>query len=355
MSQVKSRVLIVDDSAVVREVLSGLVTSDPDLELLGTAQDPVFALEKMKRAWPDVIVLDIEMPRMDGITFLRKIASNRPTPVVICSALAEKNAGVTLEALSLGAVEIITKPRFGIKDYLNDSATVILDAIKAAARVSPSRLYRAAPVAGAPSLLAPSPRPDRPTQGWIVLGASTGGTLAIESILTSLPPDVPPVLIVQHMPEKFTRAFADRLNQKTRIQVKEAEDGDIMTPGKALIAPGNRHMRMTSGPRIEIFDGDLVNRHRPSVDVLFESAAERPDARDGMGMILTGMGGDGARGLLHLRDKGAYTVGQDEATSVVYGMPAEAAKLGAVVQVLPLEAMAQAMVEYGRRASRKEG
>ena len=341
------RVLVVDDSAVVREVLSALIQEDPELELFGTAGDPVFAMQKTHTDWPDVIVLDIDMPRMDGITYLRKISAERPTPVVICSAKAEKDAGVTLEALSLGASEIITKPQLGIKDFLTESRILIADAIKAAARAG-TRSGTGAPAAGTqPPRPQPPPLLGGDRQSLIAIGASTGGTQAIEMLLLALPADFPAVLIVQHMPEKFTAAFARRLNQHVPMEVREAAHGDSVARGVALVAPGNFHMKLSaSGRAVDIESGPLVNRHRPAVDVLFESVARcRAQAA---GVLLTGMGDDGAVGLLAMRRAGCFTVAQNRETSVVYGMPAEAIRLGAAAMVLGLGQIAPALLGFAR-------
>lgn len=379
MSAGRLRVLVVDDSAVVREVFSQIIAADPELELFATAADPIFAMEKTRLDWPDVIVLDIDMPRMDGITYLRKLAHERPTPVVICSSRAEKDAAVTFEALALGAAEIITKPKLGLKDFLTESSIVIADAIKAAARASsargrhgtalagdqPSAAVQQALGGGSSSVGAPSlshadfararagtavsaPALGRQVQSVIAIGASTGGTQAIEEILRGMPVDAPAILIVQHMPEKFTAAFARRLNQIVPLEVREAVDQDQVQQGVALVAAGNLHMRLAaSGMRVDIFEGPLVNRHRPAVDVLFESVA-RLGARAG-GVLLTGMGDDGALGMLEMRRRGSFTIAQDRETSVVYGMPAEAARLGAAVKVLPLSDIAPALLERVRR------
>lgn len=341
------RVLVVDDSAVVREVLSEIIAEDPELELFGTAGDPLFAMEKTRFDWPDVIVLDIDMPRMDGLTYLRKLSEERPTPVVICSARAEKDAGVTLEALSLGAKEIITKPQLGIKGFLNESRILIADAIKAAARAAratPSgrRIGELAPARAAPPGLIGGAR-----QSLIAIGASTGGTQAIEELLLGLPTDTPAVLIVQHMPEKFTAAFARRLNQIVSMEVREAAAGDAVQRGLALVAPGGLHMKLSPfGQTVDIYNGPLVNRHRPAVDVLFESVARL--GRMAAGVLLTGMGDDGAVGLLAMRRAGSFTVAQNRETSVVYGMPAEAAKLGAAAKVVGLGEIAPLLIGFAK-------
>ncbi|MBE7440339.1 MAG: chemotaxis response regulator protein-glutamate methylesterase [Spirochaetales bacterium] len=343
----KIKVLVVDDSAVVREVLGKTISGDPELHYLGSASDPIFAMQKMEKEWPDVLVLDIEMPRMDGITFLRKLSRESPLPVVICSSVAEKDAAVTLEALSLGAAEIITKPRLGVKDFLTESETLMRDAIKAAF-LAGSGKSRESPAArtSPPEQRPPLKAQESGTSGLVAIGASTGGIHALETILSALPEVCPPILIVQHMPERFTRAFANRLNSVASLRTKEAEDGTRLEPGLALIAPGNFHMQLGPGQqKVQIFQGELVNRHRPSVDVLFKSVAKY--APGSLGILLTGMGDDGAAGLLSMRKAGCRTIAQDRATSVVYGMPAEAARLGAAERILPLEEMARAIQEYG--------
>ena len=337
----KLSVLIVDDSAVVRQVLTALLSADDAIEVQAAVADPLFAIKRMAVKWPDVIVLDIEMPRMDGLTFLRKIMAERPTPVVICSTLTEAGADITFQALNAGAVSIITKPRTGLSDYLHDSADNVVAAVKAAARARLANV-RANPIAEP----LPSPVPARPlgrtTRKVVAIGTSTGGTQALERILTALPAVSPGILIVQHMPETFTALFAKRLDGLCRITVKEAETGDRVLPGTALIAPGGRHMQLRrSGAqyRVEVGSGPLVNRHRPSVDVLFRSVAREAGA-NAAGFLLTGMGDDGACGLKAMKDAGAYTVAQDEASCVVFGMPKEAIALGAAVRVLPLTRMA---------------
>ncbi|MEW6258585.1 MAG: chemotaxis response regulator protein-glutamate methylesterase [Thermodesulfobacteriota bacterium] len=341
------RVLIVDDSALVRQTLSDIVSSDPDLVVMGTAADPFIAAERIKAELPDVITLDVEMPRMDGITFLQKIMTQCPIPVVICSSLAEQGSETALKALEYGAIEIIQKPKLGTKTFLLESSIRICDAIKAAAMAKPRRLPtspKSQPKLTADAVIEkPASRAMiQTTEKVIVIGASTGGTEALRVLLEALPQDAPGIVIVQHMPEHFTASFAKRLDELCRISVKEAEDGDTILRGRALIAPGNLHTLLKrSGARyyVEVRPGPLVSRHRPSVDVLFRSAA-RYAARNAVGVILTGMGDDGANGMLEMKEAGAYTIAQDEATCVVFGMPHEAIKRGAVHQVLPLEAIA---------------
>lgn len=347
------RVMIVDDSAVVRQVLSAVLANDAGIEIMGTASDPVFALEKMERDWPDVIVLDVEMPRMDGITFLKKLMAEHPTPVVICSTLTEKGAATTMQALAAGAVSIVTKPKIGLKQYLQDNSDDLVHAVKAAARANVRRLV---PAQNAPKLTADAILPPpthamvQTTDTVVAIGTSTGGTQALEAVLTRLPRVTPGIVIVQHMPEKFTEAFANRLDGLCQIEVREASDGDRVMPGRALIAPGGRHMLLRrSGAQyhVEIMDGPPVSRHRPSVDVLFRSVA-RCAGKNALGIIMTGMGDDGARGMKEMNEAGAHTIGQDEATCVVYGMPKEAMKLGAVDQELPLGHIAGAIAGLNR-------
>ena len=354
MSARRIRVLIVDDSAVVRQSLSDILCSDPQIEVIGTASDPFVAAERISEQLPDVITLDIEMPRMDGLTFLQHIMTQRPIPVVICSSLAEEGAQSTLRALELGAVDIIAKPRFGTKQFLEDSRTVLCEAVKAAAEVrvrtlAPSRMVEPKLTADA-ILSAATGAMVETTEKVVVIGASTGGTEALKTLLEALPPDAPGIAIVQHMPEMFTRAFANRLDGLCHITVKEAEPNDTVLRGRALIAPGNHHMLLKrSGARyyVDIKDGPLVCRHRPSVDVLFRSAA-RYAGKNAVGVLLTGMGDDGARGMLEMKQAGAATIAQDEATSLVFGMPKEAIKLGAADKILPLEAVGGAILGLAR-------
>jgi two-component system, chemotaxis family, protein-glutamate methylesterase/glutaminase len=344
------KVLIVDDSAVVRQVMTGLLADDAAIEVLGAAADPIFALERMQRDWPDVILLDVEMPRMDGITFLKKIMAERPTPVVICSTLTEKGAQTTMAALASGAVAIVTKPKLGLKQFLGDASADIVATVKAAACANVNRLHtrsETAPVATpkntADVILAPASNRAmiQTTERVVAIGTSTGGTQALEEVLTTLPRVSPGIVIVQHMPEKFTAAFAARLDSLCQIAVKEAQNNDRVVQGRALIAPGGKHMLLKrSGAQyfVEVVDGPLVNRHRPSVDVLFRSVAKCAGA-NALGIIMTGMGDDGAAGLLEMRNAGAHTLAQDQETCVVYGMPKEAVKRGAVEHCVPLNAI----------------
>ncbi|WP_343590923.1 chemotaxis response regulator protein-glutamate methylesterase [Paracidovorax wautersii] len=345
------KVLIVDDSAVVRQVLTGLLSPVAGIEVMHAAADPLLAMQRMKQEWPDVILLDVEMPRMDGITFLRKIMAERPTPVVICSTLTEKGARTTMEAMAAGAVAIVTKPRIGLKTFLSESAEELIATVKAAARANVRRLAVRAdapppvPVGkhNADVILPPGAARAmaKTTERVVAIGTSTGGTQALEQVLTALPRVCPGIVIVQHMPEKFTAAFASRLDKLCQIEVKEAENNDRVIPGRALIAPGGRHMLLRrSGAQyhVEVVDGPLVNRHRPSVDVLFRSVAKSAGA-NAQGIIMTGMGDDGAAGLLEMQQAGARTVAQDEESCVVFGMPKEAIKRGGVDKIVSLGAI----------------
>ena len=346
----KIKVLLVDDSAVVRQVLQAVLDQEPDIQVIGAASDPIFAMEKMTREWPDVIVLDVEMPRMDGITFLKKIMAEHPTPVVICSTLTKKGAETTMQALAAGAVEIITKPKVGLKSFLQESSNDLVAAVRAAAQANVRRQVRAAtPLpqvseklnADAILSAATAHSMAQTTERIVAIGTSTGGTQALEIVLTALPRVCPGIVIVQHMPEKFTALFASRLNGLCQIEVREAKNNDRVMPGLALIAPGGKHMLLKrSGAyyHVEVVDGPLVNRHRPSVDVLFRSVAKFA-GKNATGIIMTGMGDDGARGLKEMLDAGAPTVAQDEATCVVFGMPKEAIKMGAAKKVVPLHEM----------------
>jgi two-component system chemotaxis response regulator CheB len=354
-------VLIVDDSSTVRQTLSEILASDPDIEVMGTAADPYVAVAKIRQEVPDVIMLDVEMPRMDGITFLEKIMGQHPIPVVICSTLTEKGSASGLAALEKGAVEIITKPKIATRQFLEESRIFICDVVKSAAQVQ-LKPRRPAPLAApllpvAPKLTADAmlEKPNsramiETTEKVVAVGASTGGTEALRIFLEALPPDAPGIIIVQHMPEKFTASFAERLNQLCRVSVKEADDGDSVVRGQVLIAPGNKHMLLKrSGARyyVEVRDGPLVSRHRPSVDVLFRSTA-RYAGKNAVGVIMTGMGDDGAQGMLEMKEAGAFNIAQDEASCVVFGMPAEAIKVGGVDAVLPLNRIADEIVRRCR-------
>ncbi|MBF0279440.1 MAG: chemotaxis response regulator protein-glutamate methylesterase [SAR324 cluster bacterium] len=354
----KIRVLVVDDSAIVRQTLEELLSSDPEIEIMATASDPLVAAKKIQMEIPDVITLDVEMPRMDGITFLRKIMSQHPIPVVMCSSLTDKGSETALKALEYGAVDIIHKPRLGTKKYLEEARIQVCDAVKAAAlagskRIMPVRKHvKVAPKLSADAMISkatPSAMVQT-TEKIVVVGASTGGTEALRVFLEALPSDTPGIVIVQHMPENFTAAFSSRLNDICRVTVKEAADNDSVVRGRALIAPGNRHTLLKrSGARyyVEVKDGPLVSRHRPSVDVLFRSTS-RYAGKNAVGVIMTGMGDDGAKGMLEMKNSGALTFAQDEATCVVFGMPKEAIKLGGVDRIFPLEALAGEVMRNSR-------
>jgi two-component system chemotaxis response regulator CheB len=348
----KIKVLVVDDSALVRQTLVSILESDPDIEVMGTAADPYYAAAKISKEVPDVITLDIEMPKMDGLTFLKKIMTQHPIPVVVISSLTALGTETGMKALEYGAVEIITKPQMDTKQFIEESKIRICDVVKAAANARIKRRVIAAestmvvqPKYSADVMIAAAPSQTsmiKTTDVVFAVGASTGGTEALRVFLEALPLDSPGLVIVQHMPEKFTKSFADRLNETCRISVKEAEDGDTVINGRALIAPGNFHMLLKrSGARyyVEVKEGPLVNRHRPAVDVLFRSTA-RYAGGNAIGIIMTGMGDDGAKGLLEMRQAGAKTIAQDEASCVVFGMPKEAIKLGGAMKILPLEEIA---------------
>ncbi len=356
------RVLIIDDSALVRQTLAEVLGSDPEIEVLATASDPFVAARRIQAEVPDVITLDVEMPRMDGITFLRKLMAQRPIPVVMCSSLTEDGSATLMQALEAGAVDVILKPRVDTEQFLREARVHVCDAVKAAAQAQLRRLPARAAVAAHPpperklsaDVMLPPPVAGhamaRTTDTVVCIGASTGGTESLRVVLEALPVSSPGIVIVQHMPEKFTEAFARRLDTLCDMEVKEAADGDAVLRGRVLIAPGNRHMLLQrSGARyhVAVKDGPLVSRHRPSVDVLFRSAAHTAGA-NALGIIMTGMGDDGAHGLLEMREAGAATVAQDEASSVVFGMPKEAIALGAAERVLPLDRLASEIVRVGR-------
>jgi len=347
------QVLIVDDSSVVRQTLSDILASDPAIKVIGTASDPYQAVEFMRNQKPDVMILDIEMPRMDGLTFLQKIMEQHPIPVIICSSIATAGAATTLKAMELGAVDVIAKPKLGTQEFLVESSITLCDAVKAASRIHPNRLIpKPAQKLSADAVLAKAAsRPSfETTQKIAVVGASTGGVEALVELLTHMPMNAPGIVVVQHMPENFTKSFAERLDSLCRISVKEAEPNDVVSPGCALIAPGGRHTLVKrTGARyyVEIRDGPLVSRHRPSVDVLFRSAA-RYVGHNAIGVIMTGMGDDGAQGMKELHETGAHTIAQDEASCVVFGMPKEAIALGCVDQILPLNQLAHAVIKQAR-------
>ncbi|MBP0591210.1 chemotaxis response regulator protein-glutamate methylesterase [Paraburkholderia sp. LEh10] len=360
----KIKVLCVDDSALIRSLMTEIINSQPDMTVVATAPDPLVARELIKQHNPDVLTLDVEMPRMDGLDFLEKLMRLRPMPVVMVSSLTERGSEITLRALELGAVDFVTKPKVGIRDGMLDYAEKLADKVRAAAR---ARVRQAAPAqhaaaaghaGGAPAAqAAPAPLFNNPlvsTEKLIIVGASTGGTEAIREVLVPLPPDAPAVLIAQHMPPGFTKSFAQRLNGLCRITVKEAEHGERVLPGHAYIAPGHAHLLLArSGANYiaHLSDDPPVNRHRPSVDVLFRSAAQHA-GKNAVGVILTGMGRDGAAGLLDMRKAGAYTLAQDEASCIVFGMPREAIAIGAADEIAPLSEMSRRVM--GRLAAMGE-
>jgi two-component system chemotaxis response regulator CheB len=336
----KIRVVVIDDSALMRQLLTEILSTDPALEVVGTAPDPVMGRDKIDRLDPDVVTLDVEMPRMDGLTFLEQVMTAKPRPIVMVSSLTERGCDTTLRALELGAVDFVTKPKLDVRTGTMALADELVSKVKIAARA------RLRPVSARP---APRPLGSQAlissTHKVVAVGASTGGTEALRVLLTSLPADSPGLVIVQHMPEQFTRSFAERLDRACQIRVHEAADGDRVLPGHALLAPGDKHMKVVrSGASyvVRIGVAPPVNHHRPSVDVLFHSCA-RHLGRNAVGVILTGMGSDGARGMLAMHEAGARTVAQDEATCVVYGMPKEAVAAGGVDEVVPLDDMAGAV------------
>ncbi|MBI6855481.1 chemotaxis response regulator protein-glutamate methylesterase [Pseudomonas cichorii] len=346
------RVFIVDDSALVRQVLTNCLASHPGIEVIGQASDPIYAIDKMRRDWPDVIILDVEMPRMDGLTFLRQIMSERPTPTLICSTLTEAGASVSVEALAAGAVGVFTKARLGLKQSLEQISGDLIRKIEEAARTRPGA-FRPPPRTQAAEAPPPPANPLlRTTDRVVALGCSTGGTQALEFILRQLPRDCPGIVIVQHMPEKFTADFARRLDSLCQIEVREAKHLDRVHSGLALIAPGGLHMQLKRNGahyQVEVLDGPPVNRHKPSVDVLFRSMARHAGANT-LGVIMTGMGDDGARGLLAMRESGAHTVAQDEASCIVFGMPKEAIRMGAAQAIEPLSRVPILIQQFGDSA-----
>jgi two-component system chemotaxis response regulator CheB len=353
------KVYVVDDSAVVRQTLLHLLQGDPEIELMGSAPNPLIAGPVIRKTPPDVLLLDIEMPGMDGLTFLRQIMATAPIPTVICSTLTEKGSAIALEALAAGAVAVVAKPRLGLKQFLEDSRRELVQTLKSAAKARPraqgAALARPAGTAGS----AATPAQRAPMAGLhalamnkpVVIGSSTGGTQALELVLTALPADSPGVAIVQHMPEKFTAMYAQRLNGLCAVDVREARDGDRLERGVVLIAPGGKHLQLRKAGGqyfAKVVDGPPVNRHKPSVDVLFRSVADCA-GRDVLAILLTGMGDDGARGMKQLHDLGARTLAQDEATCVVFGMPKEAIALGAVDEVMPIGQVARAILAFDAR------
>lgn len=353
------KVFVVDDSAVVRQALAHMLSGNAEVELVGSAPNPLLAMDMIRKNPPDVLLLDIEMPGMDGLTFLRQIMSSSPIPTVICSTLSTEGSKVALEALSAGAVAVLAKPKLGLKQYLDESRREMIQTLKTAAKsrprgrpavqdVSTAGVAKTA-VGRAPVLSSVHAfAMNKP----VVIGSSTGGTQALELVLTSLPADAPGIAITQHMPEKFTAMYAKRLDGICAMNVREAKDGDRLERGVVLIAPGGFHMQLRKNAGqyfVKVADGPPVNRHKPSVDVLFRSASECA-GRDVLGIILTGMGDDGARGMKVLHDGGARTIAQNEETCVVFGMPKEAIKLLAVDEVLPLEQVARAILQFDSRA-----
>lgn len=358
----KKKVLIVDDSALVRQLLTEMLRGDPDLEVVGTAADPFAAREKIKALNPDVITLDVEMPRMDGVTFLENLMRLRPTPVVMVSSLTQKGAEVTLRALELGAVDFVSKPTVDLAGTLQNYAGELIAKVKIAAGANVNRRIAPSHSSVAPKLTADAILPTnngkgflRTTERIIAIGASTGGTEALREVISALPPDAPAVVITQHIPAAFSKPFAERLDKASAMKVFHAEDGQYILPGHAYVAPGDKHLMVErDGARYlcRLSDGPPVNRHRPSVDVMFRSVAQKvgPNA---VGIILTGMGDDGARGLKEMLEAGAHTAAQDEASSVVWGMPGSAVKLNACERVEPLHRMAAVMLELANAPRNK--
>jgi len=350
------KVLVVDDSALVRQTLLSLLTEE-DGFLVRTASNATIAQKKLEKDFPDIIILDIEMPQIDGITFLKQVMKENPLPVVICSSVTEKGSGKALQALDAGAVEIIQKPKIGTKEFLQESKTLIIDTVQAAVKVKVKKRITPSSIKVQPKLTADAMlslgkqlNMDK-TEQIIVVGASTGGTEALEQFLSQLPPQIPPVCVVQHMPEHFTRAFADRLNRSCPPHISEAVNGQLLERGRVLIAPGGFHMILKRRGKqyyVEVKNGPLVCRHRPSVDVLFRSAAKYA-GNNALGVIMTGMGDDGAQGMLEMKQNGAFNIAQNEASCVVYGMPKEAVKRNAVDEILPLNQIARRVIELSMR------
>lgn len=344
-------VFIVDPSALARQTLASCINAHPQMTVIGHAVDPLFAWAKMKKRWPDVLVVDLDTPRMDGLSFLRNVMAERPTPVIVCSALDEADTASPLEALSAGAVSVLIKARLGVREGLQSLSGELLKQIETAARSQPQRSLRRADAGAAAAETLCRPQSKRSgTHKLVAIGASTGGTQALERVLAGLDTDCPGLVIVQHMPARFTTAFAERLDQLCRIDVREARHHDRVRPGLALIAPGGMQMeikRQGHEMLVALKDAPPVNHHKPSVDVLFESVARCLDA-DLLGIIMTGMGNDGSRGLMSMHAAGASTLAQDEHSCVVYGMPKEAVKIGAVQQSLGLDELAQAIRQFGK-------
>jgi two-component system, chemotaxis family, protein-glutamate methylesterase/glutaminase len=353
MSGKKIRVLIVDDSALIRGLLTEILSSDSAIEVVGIAPDPYIARDKIKSLNPDVLTLDVEMPKMDGLTFLQKLMSGRPMPVVMISSLTEQGAATTLQALEAGAVDFVTKPTVDIQNGLEDLAQQITSKVKIAAQATVKKRTPVVNCADRIKELASQSAMIKTTDTIIAIGASTGGTEALRELLEVLPPNTPPIVITQHMPERFTKTFADRLNELCQIGVKEAQEGDSVIPGQALVAPGNYHMELRrSGAKyyVTLTQAPPVNRHRPSVDVMFGSVGQYAGANS-VGVILTGMGNDGAAGMVKMKHAGAFTLAQDEGSCVVFGMPKEAIKAGGVDKVLPLSEIPGAVLAYLKMVS----
>jgi len=344
MMTTRSKVLIVDDSALMRQLLTKILSSDPGLEVVGTAGDPFVARDKIKALNPDVLTLDIEMPRMDGLTFLEKLMRGHPMPVIMISSLTDKGADTTLRALGLGAIDYVSKPKVDVSNGTIEQAEEIVAKVKAAAK---AKVRRPSESPVPPAALTRRTYQFSATHKIVAIGASTGGTEALKELLSPLPADFPGIVIVQHMPEAFTRQFADRLDSLCKIRVKEAQNGDRILPGHALLAPGGHHMAVVSKGAeyaVHVYRGERVNRHLPSVDVLFSSCA-RSMGKNALGVLLTGMGADGAKGMLEMKQAGAFNIAQDESTSVVFGMPREAILLNAVDKVLPLGHIPEALLQ----------
>lgn len=348
MSNGKIRVLIVDDSALIRGVMTEILSQDSEIEVIGAAPDPYAARDKIKALAPDVLTLDVEMPKMDGLTFLHKLMAARPMPVVMVSSLTDKGAATTMQALEAGAVDFVTKPTVDIQHGLEDLAQQITSKVKAAAQATVKKRTPPADCADRIKALAQQSAMIKTTDTIIAIGSSTGGTEALREMLEVLPPNTPPILMTQHMPERFTKTFADRLNELCQIGVKEAQEGDSVLPGQALLAPGNYHMELRrSGARyyVTLNQEPPVNRHRPAVDPMFQSVAKYAGANS-VGVILTGMGNDGAAGMLDMKKAGAFNLAQDEASCVVFGMPKEAIKAGGVDKILPLNDIPSAILAH---------
>lgn len=347
--------MIVDDSATVRTVIANILSQDSAIEIIGAAANPIFAQRKMNKIWPDVIILDLEMPEMDGLTFLKQIMSTRPTPVIICSAHVETGARDAINALSLGAVEVISKPALGLQSFLTENARSFIRSVKAAASANTIKLTASvatgqlqAKKQTAEVILPYTVSPPCTNAKIVAIGSSTGGTIAIENILTNLGNSVPAIVIVQHMPGKFTQAFANRLNNFCGLDIKEAEDGDLLKPGSVFISPGDKHMLIMYRQNqyvIQLKDGPLVSRHKPSVDVLFRSVASCA-GKNALGIILTGMGNDGAQGMLEMRKAGAVTLAQDEETCIIFGMPKEAINNGGAIKTISLPDIPAAITQF---------